>query len=62
MVKGERGILSKNFKILPPDRLQNFILLFMSLLKAATVKNCHPLAVTYCIFVEKRPRPNSKNL
>ena len=26
----------------------------MSLLKAATVKNCHPLAVTYCIFVEKR--------
>ena len=34
----------------------------MSLLKAATVKNCHPLAVTYCIFVEKRPRPNLKNL
>ena len=40
--------------------LQNFFLLFMSLLKAPIVKNSHILAAIYCIFLKKRPGPNLK--
>ena len=42
------------------DRLQNFLLLFMSLLTALIVKNSHILAGIYVIFLKRRPRPNLK--
>ena len=40
--------------------LQNFILLFMSLLTAPIVKNSHILAGIYFIFPKKCPRRNLK--
>ena len=42
--------------------LQNFLLLFMSLLTALIVKNSHILAGIYFLFLKKRPRPNLKGI
>ena len=42
------------------DYLQNFVLLFMSLLRVPLVKNSRILAGIYSIFPRKRPRPNLK--
>ena len=44
------------------DCLQNFLLLYMSLLTALIVKNSHILARIYFIFLKKRPRPNLKGI
>ena len=44
------------------DCLQNFILLFMSLLTDVIVRNSHILAWVYFIFLKKGPRPNMKGL
>ena len=40
--------------------LQNFLLLFMSLLTTVIVKNNHILTGIYLIFLKNRPRPNLK--
>ena len=40
------------------NNLQNFLLLFMSLLTVLIVKNSHILAGIYFIFLRKGPRPN----
>ena len=43
-----------------PDCLQNFLLLFVSLLTAPIAKNIHILTGIYFIFLKKRPRPSLK--
>ena len=60
---GEREIcltIKKVSKYYEHDCLQNFLLLFMSLLRALIVKNSHILAGIYFIFLKKRSRPNLK--
>ena len=43
-------------KYYDPDCMQNFLLIFMSLLTAGIVKNSHVLAGIYFIFQKKHPR------
>ena len=49
--------VSKNYE---HDCLQNFILLFMSLLVTLFVENSNIFAGIYFIFLKKLPRPNLK--
>ena len=42
------------------DYMQAFLLLFMSLLTPPIVEKSHILAGIYFIFLQERPRPNSK--
>ena len=55
---GEKEICStiKCPKYYEHNYLQNFLLLFMSLLTALIVKNSHILAGVYFIFVKKQPK------
>ena len=50
-------IISKYYK---HDCLQNFHLLFMSLLTSSVVQNSHISAGIYFIFLKRSPRPNLK--
>ena len=49
--------VSKNYK---HDFLQNFLLLFMSLLTLLIIEHRHSLVGIYFIFLKKRHRPNLK--
>ena len=51
----------KVWKYYKHDCLQNFLLLFISLLTALTIKNSHIVAGIYFIFLNKLPRPNLKD-
>ena len=59
MVK-ERSGQTLSLKIYDHDYLQNFLLLFLSLLTAPIVKNSHTLAGIYLIFLKKCPGPSLK--
>ena len=54
--------IKKSENIMSNDCLENFLLLFISLLTAPVVKNNHILAGIYFIFLKTRPRPNLKGL
>ena len=49
-------------KYFEPNCLQNFLLLFISLLTVLIVKNGHILAKVFFTILKKRPRPNVKGI